>query len=302
MNFLNLEYFVRIADEGSFTRVAEIAHVSQQSLSKHVKKLEDTLGVRLLDRTDGLKLTGAGECLYRYAVQLLRTKADMETELQDMRDSQVGTLRIGSSYTRGCVCFPALLPMFQQENPLVKIRVLENSSQVLEDYLIRGHIDLYMGTDQRQHPKIQIVDLYRERLFLVAPKAIAQEKGLKNDQPVRLEMFADCDFLMLSKANRVRKTIDDELERQGQELKIILELENIETLFELACRGMGLTVYPEMFLQRHQELIHSPECSVRLFPLEGACFSSVLSVGYNKSRRLSPAARDFIALAQAQYK
>ena len=71
INFLNLKYFVRVAEERNITRVAEQEHISQQSLSSHIKKIEEEYGVKLFDRTDGFTLTYAGEKLYIYATNLL---------------------------------------------------------------------------------------------------------------------------------------------------------------------------------------------------------------------------------------
>ena len=81
MNFLNLEYFVMIAEERNITRVAEKEHISQQSLSNHVKKMEEEFGVKLFDRTGTLSLTYAGERVYNYASELLKIKDEMEKEI-----------------------------------------------------------------------------------------------------------------------------------------------------------------------------------------------------------------------------
>ena len=94
INFLNLRYFVRVAEEKNITRVAEQEHISQQSLSNHIKKIEMEYGVQLFDRTGGLTLTHAGERMYKYAVRCLSLMHDMENELLDMTNMEQGTLRI----------------------------------------------------------------------------------------------------------------------------------------------------------------------------------------------------------------
>lgn len=305
INFLNLKYFVMIAEERNITRVAEQEHVSQQSLSNHIKKMEDDFGVRLFDRTGSLSLTYAGERVYNYAVQILKTKSDMENELLDIKETKQGILRIGISYTRGRAFLPEILPLFNKENPFIKTVVTENNSQVLEEYLLRGHIDLYIGSNLRQHPEIDKIDLFDEKLFLIVPKTVA--KTVYNSAPdiftqaAKIEDFKNYDFLMLSKANRLRKMIDDYLREQETELKILIETENIETLFELASKGMGITVYPEMFMKKHMELINSGSCPVCFIPLEGDCYKNKLSIGYNKKRYLSSAAKHFITLSKEIY-
>lgn len=303
VNFLNLKYFVMIAEEGNITRVAESEHVSQQSLSSHIKKLEKSFGVRLFERGNGISLTYAGERVYEYAVRLLRTKSDMENELLDLTESGQGVLRIGISYTRGCAFLPEILPTFRAENPFVKTDITENNSQVLEEYLLRGHIDLYIGANLRHQREIEITDLCSEKLFLVIPKTTAEEiygttHGLfLPEKP--LEVFLKYDFLMLSKANRIRKMIDECLEKKELCANILIETENIETLFELSCRGMGITIYPEMFLKKHTELLKNEDASIRLVPVAEKGCESTLSVGYNKNRYLSSAAKRFIDIAKS---
>ncbi len=294
INFLNLRYFVRVAEERNMTRVAEQEHISQQSLSNHIKKIEQHYGVQLFDRTGGLTLTYAGEQIYNYAVRVLSLQSDMESEIRDMTNTEQGTLRIGISYTRGSAFLPEILPEFSKRNPYVKIDVVENNSQVLEEYLLRGHIDLYIGANLRPTAEIKTAELMREKHFLVVPKDIAALHG----ERAELSEYVKEPFLLLSKGNRIRDMFDEYLRRENISVNTRLEGENIETLFALSCKGMGITVYPEMFLRIHggaELLVNSP---IRLFSLDSDIFDSVLYVAYHEGKYLSNAAKCFIELAK----
>ena len=305
VNFLNLKYFMHIAQEQNITRVAESEHVSQQSLSNQIKKIEDEFGTKLFDRTGGLSLTYAGEVLYKYAEKILALKDEMDNEMADLKGEGQGVLRIGISYTRGSAFLPEILPVFKKGNPFVKISVVENNSRVLEDYLMRGHIDLYIGTDVKKGTDIELVDLYRERLYLVVPKRIAGK--FFDDVPTvfteekNAEIFKDEDFLMLTRDNRVRRVADEHLSRVKDEIKILIETENIETLFSLVLKGMGITFYPEMFMQKHKELIASEDCPVCFIPIEGKHSYGHLAIGYSKKKYLSKATKEFIDCAKNFY-
>ena len=295
-----------VAQEKNITRVAESEHVSQQSLSNQIKKIEEEFGTKLFDRTGGLSLTYAGEVLYKYSDKLLTLKEEMENEMADLKGEGQGVLRIGISYTRGSAFLPEILPLFKKENPFIKISVVENNSRVLEDYLMRGHIDLYIGADVKKAADIEVIDLYRERLYLVVPKLIAKKffdytptffKEEKN-----AEIFKNEDFLMLTRDNRVRRVAEEHLKAVKDEINILIETENIETLFSLACKGMGITFYPEMFMKKHQELIESENCPVSFIPIEGKHSFSHLAVGYSRKKYLSNAAKKFIECAKEVYK
>ena len=306
INFLNLRYFMLTAQEKNITRVAESEHVSQQSLSNQIKKIEDEFGTKLFDRTGGLSLTYAGEVLYKYAEKLLALKDEMENEMADLKGEGQGVLRIGISYTRGSAFLPEILPLFKKENPFVKISVVENNSRVLEDYLMRGHIDLYIGADVKKASDIEIIDLYKERLYIVVPKATA-EKFFDSvptvfEKEVNADIFKNEDFLMLTRDNRVRKVADEHLKAVKDEISILIETENIETLFSLALKGMGVTFYPEMFMNKHKELIESDACPVCFIPIEGKHSYSHLAVGYSRKKYLSNAAKKFIDCAKQVYR
>lgn len=305
ISFLNLKYFMLTAQQKNITRVAESEHVSQQSLSNQIKKIETVFGTRLFDRTGSLTLTYSGEVLYKYAEKLLSLKEEMEKEMSDLKGSKQGMLRIGISYTRGASFLPDILPVFKEANPFVRITVTENSSRVLEEYLSRGHIDLYIGSEVKRTTDIETVDICNERLYCVVPKNIAKnffdEIPTIFETPHSAEKFRDYDFLMLSRDNRVRRIADEHLQNVKNDINIMIETENIETLFSLACKGMGITFYPEMFMKKHEKLIHSPDCPVCFIPLSGKFSRNQLSIGYNRRKYLSLTAKSFIECAKKIY-
>ncbi len=306
INFLNMQYFILVAENRSITRVAEGEHISQQSLSKHIKKIEDELGVVLLDRRAGCTLTYAGERFYDYCVAMLKAKREMEKEMLHMKKGTHGNLRLGVTYTRGRVFLPEILPIFYKENPFVRISVLEDNPHTLEEHLLHGHIDLYIGSEIREHPDIQTIELYSDRLYLIVPKSIA--KKVLDDTPnisaesMEIEKFAAYNFIMLTRGNPVRGAIDNYTRQKRISLSYSLETENSETMFALSCKGVGISVYNGLFLKMHSELISSPDCPVCIIPVKGDLHSAKMSIGYLKGRYLSEAANRFIELSLEHYK
>ena len=118
MNFSSMDYFVMVARERSFSRAAERLHITQQTLSAHIAKLEGELGAKLLVRSISL---GAdlrrGGVFLEYALDFQRRASSLEREFQDITENQRGLLRIGINYTRGDIVIPPLLIRFQQEVP-----------------------------------------------------------------------------------------------------------------------------------------------------------------------------------------
>ena len=245
MNFLNLQYFVMAADEGNITRAAEKLNISQQSLSNHIANLEKTFQVELFVRKPSLTLTYAGERLYSHAVRILDIQSQIENEMKDISKHKNGVLRIGISYTRGRTFLPEIVPMFKERNPFVKLTIIESNSQALEEDLLRGHIDLYIGTNIPERPEFTAKRLTQDKFYLVVPKNImsrvyGEKEAIYAEKfchEVALEDFASQPFVLLSRENRIRNIVENYLNAHNIQLDIQLEMENIETLFALACRG-----------------------------------------------------------------
>ncbi len=306
MNFLNLQYFVMAADEGNITRAAEKLNISQQSLSNHIAHLEKEFHVELFIRKPSLSLTYAGEQLYRHAVQILEIHSRIENEMKDISRQKNGVLKVGISYTRGRTFLPDVIPVFKERNPFMKLSLVENNSQALEEDLLRGYIDLYVGTNIPEKPEITAIPLTEDKFYLIVPKTIMRriygEKETlyaeKFRREVALEDFAAQPFVLLSRENRIRNIVEAYTQKQNIQLDIQLEMENIETLFALACHGVGITVYPETFLKSSVTARVSETGQAYFFPLNSSFGVSTLSIAYHNQRYLTAAAREFIDLAK----
>lgn len=303
MNFLNLYYFTVAAEELNITRAAERLFVSQQSLSNHILKLEKLLGVKLFDRTPGLTLTYAGSRLLRSATQILNIRRQIINEMDDIRNHKRGELCIGISHTRGRVFLPKILPDFCREHPYVDISVIEGNSQQLEEWLTHGRIDLLIGFAPIMVENTETVHITYERLMLVVPEKFMislfpddhENMVEKFYQDVDIKAFRACPFIMIPTGNRTRTIFDHYMRRLGIPTNIIMEMESSETILSLAYQGMGITVYPEMFVKDLSPFVNGPsDSTVHFFPLNDPSTIGDLVIGYHRERYLSNYTKDFI--------
>jgi DNA-binding transcriptional LysR family regulator len=310
MNFLNLQYFMAVAEELNITRAAEKLYISQQSLSNHIAKLEKELGVELFTRTTPLSLTYAGERLAKKAAQILDLERQLLVEMEDINDNRKGKITIGISHTRGRVFLPSILPEYKKRYPGIELCLVEGNSVELEEHLLHGRIDLLIGFSPINVDGVETIDILVERIFLLVPDTIFkryfpenhEQMKAKFENGVDISMFADCPFLMITSHNRVRTIADEYLKKNGIRPNIILETENIETLLSLCIRGMGITFYPEMFVQHLSPFIKSELVEpIHAFPLNDRATDGTLVVGYLKNRYLSNSSRNFIKLIKEIY-
>ncbi len=307
MNFLSLEYFTVVAEELNITKAAERLFISQQSLSKQIIRLEEELGVRLFYRTPEFSLTFAGRRCLNSARRILDIRRQMEQEMNDISNHKIGELRIGISHTRGRVLLPKVLPEFKERNPLIDVNVKEGNSKELEELLLHGQIDLLIGFAPITLDVADSVGILKERLLLVVPEKYMMEAFPENYKEkikefeigVDVDVFRNFPFLLMTPGNRVRTLFDKYLVKHGMDINIILEIESIETLLSLACQGMGITVYPEMFAKNLSPLLnHDKSMGAFFFPFNDKSTNGNLVVAYHRERYLPEVAQDFINLCK----
>ncbi len=308
MNFQNLQYFLIVTEEMNVTRAAKRLHISEQALSRQIGKLEKELGAKLFERYPRFTLSAAGKRLKAAAEQIGTIERQLHLELDDLNHNNTGELRIGVSYTRGQALLPRLLPPFHQKHPGITVTILEGSSSELQDNLSKGRIDLFIGYVPRDLDAFEAAEIGRERLFLVVPKPFMEELfGERADEMRRtfaegvdITVFKDLPFILLDREDRVRRMADRLFSRYDITPRILLETRNIQTAFALAMEGMGLTIYPELFLSS-RSLLPSGQAArdaVDAFPLDSDLAQTIV-VAYHPEKYLSIAARDFIQEAQS---
>ncbi|MGD9155382.1 MAG: LysR family transcriptional regulator [Bacillota bacterium] len=296
-----------VAKELNITKAAQRLFISQQALSNHIRHLEKYYETRLFNRTPALELTYAGARLVKAATKILDLYRQIRNEIDDINHHRRGKLQLGISHTRGRAFLPDILPQFKMDHPLVEITLEEGNSAVLEEMLFHGRIDLLIGFAPILLDTVETVEILRERLFLVVPKMIMQAlfedktefmRG-KFTESADITVFQHSPFLLMSTGNRTRTIFDHYLKQCNITPNIILETENIETLLALSLKGMGITVYPEMFIKNLSlHLTRGADSPVDFSPLNDPETVGTLVIGYMRDKYLSNAVRDFIALTR----
>ncbi|MBQ7535435.1 MAG: LysR family transcriptional regulator [Stomatobaculum sp.] len=306
MNFLNLRYFTVVAEEGSITAASRKLFLSQQSLSRHIAKLEKEYGVVLLNRTQPLTLTEAGQVLYHDAKALLHQKSQTETALQDIRDFRQGSLTIGITLTRGAVILPEILPEFHANFPQIRVNLKEGTTRQINKALYDGESDFNIGFSLNDPEHILEEFLYTEHLIVVFPRILLPLLSLQGDQALlpgslqKLDLFAGCPFLRMTSGNWLRSIFDTCCADNGIEPEIVLETSSMVSLVSLCVSGLGAILLPETFVE-HGTLFHghaSEQEDVILFRLDYPAGDRDVTINLLKGRYLPQGARELIRIAR----
>lgn len=253
MNFATLEYFETLAQERSFTKASERLHITQQSLSSHIAKLEKELGCQLVVRHVPLELTYAGEVFLNYASSLRDQYTTMRHEFMDISQNDEGILRVGIGFTRGRTILPDIIMAFHEKHPHVRIALVEATNEALRQKLIEGDVDLAIAFFPTALPGVILRDFYQEEVVILVLRELF-ETLYGDEAEERIRRLCEGDYSALDKCPLVLGSLEDIGGRIERSLMmraglsrphIVATSNNSETHLALCIRGAGACLCSE---------------------------------------------------------
>lgn len=255
MDFRELSYVLAIAKYQNITKAAEALYLTQPTLSKFLKALEQELGQPLFRRLGHKYLpTYAGQRYMIRARQILELKKELDQEMGDIIKNNEGLLKVGFPTMRGTYMLPITLPLFHERYPHVQIDVLEASSEQLVQKILDGEVDLAFFNYRDAHPDLDYTVISHEEVVLVMQKdspftAMGQKKKGCRYPHMDLKWLKEQDFILQPRSQRTRKVVDALFHSQKFTPHIVLETANITAEAELSAKGYGLTFITETHLK-----------------------------------------------------
>jgi LysR family transcriptional regulator, hydrogen peroxide-inducible genes activator len=247
MELHQLRYFCAVAEAGSFSRAAEQCHVSQPSLSQQIMKLEDELGARLFDRLGrSVRLTETGQTFLPRARAVLRELEAARGDVVEQKDSVGGAVTIGVIPTVAPYYLPQHLTWFSRKFPQVRLTVVEEITPVLLDQVRASKVDLAILALPIRGHEFETFPLLTERLFAALP---AGHKLAKRGALFLKELRAQ-PFLLLRDGHCFRDTAVAACDRAHLNPQIIFESGQFSSLLSLVGAGMGVSIVPEMAIDK----------------------------------------------------
>jgi LysR family transcriptional regulator, nitrogen assimilation regulatory protein len=247
MDLRQLNYFVAVADAGSFSRAAAALNLSQPTLSRQIGLLETDLGERLLRRTGrGATTTEAGDALIVHARAMLQSAQRARAEVRDLNASPGGRITVGLPPRVALGVGTTLVQRFRQRFPRAVITVSEGLSLHLRELLMAGRLDMALLFDPAPTPQLSYKTLMRESLLLVAPVG-----AFVLPKRVGLAALAKYPMVLPSAPNAIRSVLDAALRPRRIALQVVAEMGAVQTVLALVAKGVACTVLPESALAGH---------------------------------------------------
>jgi len=289
MDINQLEVFLAVAQEKSFSRAAEALHRTQPAVSQAIRRLEADLGEVLFDRSskDGT-MTAAGRVLFDFAQQMMNLRHHAHSAIRELRDLHQGKLSLGANeYT--VMCLLPLIPIFRARHPHIKIEVRRSLASRIPGEIIGRDVEIGVVSFKPSDPAIKSVPVATDELALV----VSPDHPLAGKKIVSVRELGAEAFIAHNVPSPYREKVIKTFEKHRTPLNISMEMPTLESIKRLVEKGMGVALIPRLAAQTEitrKQLVGLP---VREMKLERRLF-----LIYRKGATLSHAAKAFLRVAR----
>lgn len=246
MNLHQLRVFYYVASCLSFSKASEELHISQPAVSVQVRKLEEEVGVELIEQIGKkLYLTEPGTALQEYAGRIFAAEREAENMLNDFRGLNTGELVIGASSTLGTYFVPDLLSEFRLQFPKLEVSMKMGNTEWAEDQVLRNSVDMAIVEGDVSHTaELSVMPFFNDELVLIAsPDHPFVGKDLKTSD------LAGLSFVLREPGSNTRKLFRAAMTEREIPIHVLMELESPEAIKRLVSSGAGLSMISKLTLE-----------------------------------------------------
>ena len=288
MQIESLKLFCDLAETTSFTKAAKINGVTQSAVSQQISSLETKFDTVLIERSKKkFTLTKEGNTLYKYSKQIIQTYDELRHKIQEIQNVVTGTIKVVTIYSIGLHELPPYLKKFLKKHPTVNVSVeYRRATQLYED-IITGMADIGLVAYPQKDPRLQVTSLAEDMLVLICHP----DHPLAQQPKVKLSEIASHKFIAFEPDIPTRRAIDKILRDRNVEVDHAMEFDNIETVKRAVEIDAGISIVPRSPVA--QEVAKK---TIAMVEIEDEQFYRPLAAVHKKSKVLSPAMKEFLAL------
>ena len=309
----DMRYIYRVYQEGSFSKAAEKLFLTQPALSIAIKRVEDTIGAALFDRSrHPLELTEAGRAYIRAIEQMGDLEDDLEREINDLRNLKTGKLLVGGSHYLNSYILARILSGFSHQHPGIRIGLVEKGSDELIADLEERKLDLTFSCDSELIRRFEHRPAFQDMILLAVPKSfltgtelgkdaltavqVMAGKHLRPDCPkVPLDCFREMEFILLGAGNNLHSRNLQMFDQAGFTPKIKMTLSQLVTAYRLADNEMGITFIAD-------RMVRSPISNLMFFRIDSELTERSFHILLPKRNYTAHAVRAFADYAVSELK
>ena len=310
MDIESLYYFAETARDLHITRTAQRLHLSQQTLSNHIMRLEAYYGTKLFYRYPALQLTSAGKEVLKFARQVYQEERNLKAILVDTLQSDTGEITLSASSPRFNYYLPDVLEKFSALYPNVVIDLVDKTSDDSEMLVQKNQVDFAVTVDtEAQKLRVNIKAEYDDPVYFCVSDRLLRKhygdgmtvlKGRAFSEGADLKDFAELPFLIVSPLGRMGRRIAQCFSEAGYEPNVYLKAGYTTIMAPLCNAGLAGCFTSHMNLARWHYQMNE---DVNIFPLcfRGKPVTLKIYVIYSRQRYLNHHCRYFIDLMEEQF-
>ncbi len=247
MNFHQLEIFVRVVEEKSFTKAAKKLYVSQPALSKSIRALEEEVGTKLFERSAyGLEITEAGRTVYKYSKDAIEYYNERIAELRSALSPRKNILRIGIPPSAGTIYFSKVVYRFSTEHPQFDIQITDISSRNASAMVQNDELDLGVVLLPYEDPEVDVKCVYASEAALVVPES----HYLAGREQVAFSELEGLPFLSVNEEYQFYDLVLSKFREAGITPNVAFRSAQWDTLLFMTTENVGYTILEKSLVER----------------------------------------------------
>ncbi|MGX6998494.1 LysR substrate-binding domain-containing protein [Caballeronia sp. KNU42] len=282
IDILGVQAFVAIADKGSFQNAADSLHVTQTAITQRLRKLEDFLGVTLVERTTrSIALSLIGRDFLPQARRLLEELGDALLEIRETGKAERGDVSIACVPTVGVQYLPRIMQEYSARYPNNRIKILDHASSAVADAVLRREAEFGINIAGAHHPELVTMPLLEDQYVLICH----EDHPLAKRRRVAWKQLLPYPLIFAGQVSGNRALLDTALGANGLGLQSFYEVQRSSTAVGLVAERIAAAVVPRLAVQK------GAYPNIRTIELVDPVVSRALVLVVRKTARLSPAAQ-----------
>ncbi|MER2127470.1 LysR family transcriptional regulator [Solibacillus sp. FSL H8-0523] len=289
MDIRQIEYFVEVAKQLSFTKAAVALHVSQPSISKAIQNFEAELGVPLFYRSSKqLELTDAGQAVLINSMQVLESFQNLRSELTDLMQLKKGQIRIGIPPIVGAEFFSKLISVYKEQHPYIEILLTEVGTKRIREEIETGELDIGLVCSVTStNENLETIRFLKDPLQLI----VHESHPLAQKHAITMGDLANEAFIIYRKDFILFDRIIEECKNHGFYPTIACETTQKDLFIEMVQAKLGIALLPQKIAEK------IPYDSIKRIPFKEEAIHLELGITWKKNKYLPYSVREFIQLA-----
>ena len=294
MEMTQLEFFLQVIAEGSFSKAADAVGRTQPAVSIAIRRLEEEVGAPLFDRSQKTPtLTEAGLAIQDYAQRILALRDQARGAVSELRELKRGLVRVGANESTSLYLLPQVILSFREKHPDVKVEIYRNVSERLPREVLERNVDFAVLAFEPTDRDLESFCVLRDELSLI----LNPGHPLAKRKEVTVEELGRESFLAHNVKTASRNKVIEVFAERHTPLNITLELATVETIKRFVQLNVGLAFVPHMCVREELE-----RGTLATVPVRGLTYVRTLWVTHRRNATFSHAAAAFLAVLRQHAK